>query len=177
MEETSGLASAPVRQILSTCTVDVEMWPSTVVVSVVGELDMADADQVGKILIDAVDAEKPIVRLELAGLTFADSSAIKAILVGAQAAEERGVTYELVNPHDRVRRLLEVTGHDKVYDSRRRATYQGGPAPLQSGAGVVCAIALAAESRQALLQTDQRGQRVALRRKAIADGPDRPSVG
>ena len=91
MEESSGLASAPVRQILSTCTVDVEMWPNSVVVSIVGELDMADGDQVGKILIDAAEARKPIIRLELAGLTFADSSAIKAILMGAQAAEERAV--------------------------------------------------------------------------------------
>ena len=110
MEESSGLASAPVRQVLSTCTVDVEIGPNSIVVSVVGELDMADGDLVGKILIDAAHARKPIIRLELAGLRFADSSAIKSILMGAQAAEERGVTYELVNPHERVRRLLEVTG-------------------------------------------------------------------
>src|SRR5258706_9826814 len=110
MEESSGLASAPVRQTLSSCSVDVEMWPSSVVITVIGELDMADGERVGQILTDAAEAGKPIIRLELAGLTFADSSAIKAILVGAQAAEDRGVSYELINPHDRVRRLLEVTG-------------------------------------------------------------------
>ena len=125
MEESSGLASAPVRQILSTCTVDVEMWPNSVVVSIVGELDMADGDQVGKILIDAAEARKPIIRLQLAGLTFADSSAIKAILMGAKAAEERGVTYELVNPHDRVRRLLEVTGLSNVLTIVDESAYQG----------------------------------------------------
>ena len=130
MEESSGLASAPVRQILSTCTVDVEMWPNTVVVSIVGELDMADGDQVGKVLIDAAQARKPIIRLDLAGLTFADSSAIKAILMGAQAAEERGVTYELVNPHDRVRRLLEVTGLANVLTLVDEAAYQEGPNSL-----------------------------------------------
>ena len=130
MEESSGLASAPVRQILSTCTVDVEMWPNSVDVSVVGELDMADGDQVGKILIEAAEARKPIIRLELAGLTFADSSAIKAILMGAQAAEERGVTYELVNPHDRVRRLLEVTGLSNVLTIVDESAYQEGPNSL-----------------------------------------------
>jgi anti-sigma B factor antagonist len=130
MEESSGLASAPVRQILSTCTVDVEMWANSVVVSIVGELDMADGDQVGKILIDAAEARKPIIRLELAGLTFADSSAIKAILMGAQAAEERGVTYELVNPNDRVRRLLEVTGLSNVLTIVDESAYQEGPNSL-----------------------------------------------
>jgi len=98
--------------------------------SVVGELDMADADQVGQILVEAAEAGKPIVRLELAGLTFADSSAIKAILVGAQAANENGVTYELVNPHDRVMRLLEVTGLDKVLTILNEATYLEGPNSL-----------------------------------------------
>ena len=130
MEESSGLASAPVRQILSTCTVDVEMWPTSVVVSIVGELDMADGEQVGKVLIDAAQARKPIIRLDLAGLTFADSSAIKAILMGAQAAEEHGVTYELVNPHDRVRRLLEVTGLSNVLTIVDEAAYLEGPNSL-----------------------------------------------
>ena len=130
MEESSGLASAPVRQILSTCTVDVEMWPHNVVISVIGELDMADADRVGQILTDAAAAGKPIVQLVLAGLTFADSSAIKAILVGAQAADDRGVTYELVDPHDRVRRLLEVTGLASVLTIVATATYQEGPNSL-----------------------------------------------
>ena len=65
-----------------------------------------------------------------AGLTFADSSAIKAILIGAQAAEERGVTYELVNPHDRVRRLLEVTGLSNVLTIVDESAYQEGPNSL-----------------------------------------------
>ena len=130
MEESSGVASAPARQTLSTCTVDVEVTPNNVIVSVVGELDMADADQVGHVLVEAAEAGKPIVRLELAGLTFADSSAIKAILVGAQAADERGVVYELVNPHDRVRRLLEVTGLANVLTIVDEPTYLEGPNSL-----------------------------------------------
>ncbi len=130
MEESSGVASAPVRQTLSTCTVDVEVTPNNVIVSVAGELDMADADQVGRVLVEAVEAGKPIVRLELAGLTFADSSAIKAILLGAQAADKRGVVYELLNPHDRVRRLLEVTGLAKVLTIVDEPTYQEGPNSL-----------------------------------------------
>lgn len=130
MEESSGFASAPVRQTLSACTVDVEMSPNNVVIGIVGELDMADADQVGLILIEAAAAGKPIVRIDLAGLTFADSSAIKAILVGAQAADEHGVTYELVNPHVRVRRLLEVTGLANVLTIVDEPDYQEGPNSL-----------------------------------------------
>jgi anti-anti-sigma factor len=110
MEDSSSLTSVPTRLTLSTCTVDVDTAVDRVDVLIAGELDMADADQVGNVLLSAVDAGKPIVRLQLAELRFADSSAIKAILIGAQAAEERGVRYELVNPRGLVQRLLEVTG-------------------------------------------------------------------
>ena len=102
----------PRRLTLSTCTIDVETTPSNVLITVIGELDMGDADRVGDLLAEASSAGKPIVRVNLAGLTFADSSAIKALLLGAKAADEQGVTYELVNPHGSVRRLLGVTGLD-----------------------------------------------------------------
>jgi anti-sigma B factor antagonist len=110
MEPNSHLASGPARLTLSTCTVEIETNPNSVTVTVAGELDMADSDQVGEVLIDAAAAGSPIVRVQLSRLTFADSSAIKAILVGARAAEDRGVSYELLNPHGRVQRLLHVTG-------------------------------------------------------------------
>jgi anti-sigma B factor antagonist len=96
--------------IFSSCTVRVTPGPTDVVIAIVGELDMADADKVAKILVDAADGDRATVSLELSGLTFADSSAVKAIVLGAQAAARRGVAYELVNPTARVQRLLEVTG-------------------------------------------------------------------
>ena len=110
MEDSSSLASVPARLTFSTCTVDVATTNDGVVVQLAGELDMADADQVGDVLLAAVDAASRRVRVQLSELRFADSSAIKAILIGAQAADERGIGYELVNPRGLVERLLEVTG-------------------------------------------------------------------
>lgn len=130
MEDSPGLPSVPARLQLNTCTVDVETTPSYVVVSVVGELDMADADQVAQVLIDAADAGRPILRVQLSGLTFADSSAIKAIILGARAADQRGVTYELVNPHGRVQRLLQVTGLHKALTILHESDYVEGPNSL-----------------------------------------------
>ena len=105
-----GDTSVPTRLTLTSCTVDVSTTPNTVVVTVAGELDMADADRVGDVLVEAATAARPIVRVDLAGLSFADSSAVKSLLLGARAADENGVTYELVNPHGSVRRLLGVSG-------------------------------------------------------------------
>ena len=86
MEVGFQTAGAPKRLTLSTCTVDVETTLNNVVVTVVGELDMGDADRVGDLLSEAAVSGKPIVRVDLSGLTFADSSAIKALLLGAKAA-------------------------------------------------------------------------------------------
>ena len=114
MDDDSSLADLPTHLSLSTCTVDVETLATSVVVTVSGELDMADADQVGQVLAKAVQSGTPIVRLQVADLTFADSSAIKAILTGALGADERGVKFELVNPRGLVQRLLDVTGLTEV---------------------------------------------------------------
>ena len=54
MDDDSSLADLPTHLSLSTCTVDVETLATSVVVSVSGELDMADADQVGQVLATAV---------------------------------------------------------------------------------------------------------------------------
>ncbi|MGZ4762303.1 MAG: STAS domain-containing protein [Ilumatobacteraceae bacterium] len=115
------------RLTLSTCTVDVETTPNNVLLTVIGELDMGDADRVGDLLAEAAGAGKPIVRVDLAGLTFADSSAIKALLLGAKAADEHGVTYELVNPHASVRRLLGVTGLDNALTVIDEPEFREGP--------------------------------------------------
>ena len=130
MEDSSSLTSVPFSPELSSCTVDVETTASYVVVTVVGELDMADADQVAQVLVEAANAGRPILRVELSGLTFADSSAIKAIILGAKAAEEHGVTYELVNPHGRVQRLLQVTGLNKALNVVYEPQYVEGPNSL-----------------------------------------------
>ena len=110
MEEVSALASSPTRTTFTTCAVEVETSAEQVIVSLSGELDMGDADQVAEVLVSAAAAGKQAVRVRLDNLTFADSSAVKAILIGAKAAEDSGVSFELANPRGLVNRLLEVTG-------------------------------------------------------------------
>lgn len=114
MEVEFQATGASRRLTLSTCTLDIETTPNNILLTVIGELDMGDADRVGDVLTEAAHAGKPIVRVNLAGLTFADSSAIRALLLGAKAADDQGVAYEIVNPYSSVRRLLGVTGLDEA---------------------------------------------------------------
>lgn len=95
---------------LTTCTVSTTALDGDVSVAIAGELDMADAEKVGKVLADAAKSCKSTLRVGLRDLTFADSSAVRALLLGSMAAAERGVDFEIVDAHTGVRRLLEVSG-------------------------------------------------------------------
>ncbi len=127
MEGYSQAPSPTSRLTLSTCTVDINTTSSSVIVTLTGELDMADADQVGEVLVGVAGSGRPIVQVELGGLTFADSSAVKSIIIGAKAAEAHGVAYELLNPHGNVRRLLGVSGLADVLTVVDESEFQDRP--------------------------------------------------
>jgi anti-sigma B factor antagonist len=107
-------AVLPTHTVFSSCAIDIDRNQAWVHVSLTGELDSVDAGPVAQLLVDAVNAGTPVVRLELSGLTFADSSAISAILFGAQAAEGGGVDFQLLNPRPRLRQILDITGLAEV---------------------------------------------------------------
>ena len=121
-------SNGEVRRItLSTSAVAVDGSANHITVTVEGELDMSDADRVGDILAHAAASGHPILRVDLSHLTFADSSAVKALLLGAKAADAHGVTYLLVNPHGNVQRLLAVTGLDEALTVVSEPAVQEGP--------------------------------------------------
>lgn len=120
-------AKGQVRRItLNTSAVTIGGTPNDTTVWVEGELDMADADRVGDILSESAASGRPILRVDLSKLTFADSSAVKALLIGAKAADANGVAYQLVNPHGNVQRLLSVTGLDEALTVVSEPTDQEG---------------------------------------------------
>jgi len=104
------------RLTLTTCTVETSRLNGEVTVTISGELDMADADRVGSVLTDAGRSAGSIVRVRLTDLTFADSSAVRALLLGSMAADERGIGFEVVDPHRNVRRLLRVSGLSETFN-------------------------------------------------------------
>ena len=87
--------------------------PSTgdVVVTVVGELDLANAPELEAHLREAADRGEGTVLVDLSECQFMDSSALK-VLVAARDAS--GGRVSLVAPHAVVKKLLELTQLDRV---------------------------------------------------------------
>ena len=83
-----------------------------------GEVDIAT---VGAILDDArrcLATNPATVEIDLGGVTFIDSSGLGALVQVRNLANEQGAALVLVSTPHRVRRLLQVSGLDQVFEIR-----------------------------------------------------------
>jgi anti-sigma B factor antagonist len=72
-----------------------------------GELDMATAEELSQVLRAAAITDHPIV-LDFEGVSFMDSSGLRALLEGAGLPKERGPVV-ILNPTAQVRRVLDIS--------------------------------------------------------------------
>ena len=82
-----------------------ERAPGVSVVALAGELDLTSADQLIARLSEL--ARRDVV-VDLAAVTFVDSSGLNALVAGARGAEEHGGSYVLAAASPHVLRLFEV---------------------------------------------------------------------
>jgi len=79
------------------------------IVRVVGELDLSTHERLGEELKSIASAGSAIA-IDLSSCDFIDSSGIRALLIGRQAAEDSGGTLALAAAKPQVVRILDVTG-------------------------------------------------------------------
>ena len=80
------------------------------VLSLEGELDMAGVDQFEYLLAADRPAGTSTVVIDLRGLTFIDSSGLRALIMADQAVRQDGGRLIVVRGSDRVNEVLEMTG-------------------------------------------------------------------
>lgn len=82
-----------------------------VVITVAGEIDSSNCDRLQELLREQGAAGGAVaVDVDLSGVTFIDSSGLRALLVGQQAINATNGSLRVSNPSDNVRRLFEITG-------------------------------------------------------------------
>ncbi|MFI7597981.1 STAS domain-containing protein [Actinoplanes sp. NPDC049681] len=91
------------------------------IVALTGECDLEGRDQLIAVLGAAVDSAELVV-VDLAGLTFIDSSGIHGLVTAHHAAQRSGRRVELVNASGAVAAVLELTGVDRLLGSRTEDT-------------------------------------------------------
>jgi anti-sigma B factor antagonist len=102
----AGKASAQIETTAS------DGWHATVALH--GEIDIAVAPALHAELQRHIEAGRCFIRIDAAGLTFVDSSALNALVRGTQGCAEVNGALILTNVPTRVRRVIEITGLDTV---------------------------------------------------------------
>jgi anti-sigma B factor antagonist len=100
------LREPPVRRI--------DAVDGTVVVSLAGELDLYNANEVRDALVDAADRKPERLVVDLSGVEFIDSTAL-GVLIEARTRLDNRRAFLLAAPGLEARRALEVSGLDRHF--------------------------------------------------------------
>jgi anti-sigma B factor antagonist len=83
----------------------------TATVTVLGEIDFTNADDVSQGIRDALAQWEPsVIRIDLKDATFIDSTGLGALIEGYRCAIERESGFVVVNPTQSFHRVLTMTG-------------------------------------------------------------------
>lgn len=86
----------------------------TVVVSLAGELDLYNAEEVRRALLDTLAEGTELLVVDLAEVTFIDSTALGVLIEARSRLPDRS-GFRLAAPGLEVRRALEVSGLDRHF--------------------------------------------------------------
>jgi anti-sigma B factor antagonist len=89
------------------------------VLRLTGELDMAGVEQFERLLSADRAPEAAKIVVDLRGLTFIDSSGLRALIMADQRVRGEGGHFVVVRGSDRVNQVLEMTGvagHIEIVD-------------------------------------------------------------
>lgn len=83
-------------------------------ITVSGEVDISNADDFRNDLNQVYDEKPADLRIDLANLSYIDSTGLGVIIGIFGKIKEGGHTITLLNPRDNVKKLLRITNLDKV---------------------------------------------------------------
>lgn len=92
---------------------DSEEFDDVVVLGLTGELDLSTAPSLRQRLLAIGDEGKSIV-LDLAGVSFADSTTLGVFVTAHKRLTEQGRRLAIANPVPGIRQILEITNLDGV---------------------------------------------------------------
>jgi anti-sigma B factor antagonist len=97
----------------SSLKIERDVQANAVRLSPLGELDLATVPQLEQEVQAMLARDLRDVVIDLGGLTFMDSSALRMFLMLNQRAGDEGWRLSLVNPSEQVRSVLQITGAEQ----------------------------------------------------------------
>jgi len=87
-------------------------------IRVVGEVDLYSSPELRKAILKAVPSAEGGLAIDLAGVTYIDSSGVATLVEGLRSAREHGTGFALVSPSPAVMQVLELARLDSVFEVR-----------------------------------------------------------
>jgi anti-anti-sigma factor len=85
------------------------------VILLAGEADLTCAGELSALISEQLASQPQELAIDVSGLRFADTSAIRALVLAARTLEERGGRLVLLNPQQAVYRVLTLLGADQMF--------------------------------------------------------------
>src|SRR5436190_14638862 len=98
--------------------------PPAATVVLDGEIDIATAPAIRRILLAAVSGGNVHLAVDMSGVTFIGAAGIGVLVAAANRARQAGGSLSLLAPSPQVRRLLDVLHLDAILPAAQRS---GGP--------------------------------------------------
>ena len=96
-------------------TVDRRSEPPFEIIEVGGEIDVYTAPRLREVAVEAIDAGHRQLIVDIERVEFLDSTGL-GVLVGAlKRVRAEGGTLDIVCTHDRLLKIFQITGLDKVF--------------------------------------------------------------
>ncbi len=99
-------------------TIDKEKSPSGYSIRVVGEVDLYSSPELRKAILKAVPSAEGGLAIDMAGVTYIDSSGVATLVEGLRSAREHGTGFVLVSPSPAVMQVLELARLDSIFEVR-----------------------------------------------------------
>jgi anti-sigma B factor antagonist len=109
------------------CDIDNAESGGECVLTVRGDVDLASAPDFETTLRTALDSSPSSVTIDLAALTFIDSSGLRVLVSASKDAQSRGATLGLRNVPRHAQRVLDITGLSEWFDGQAANEGPAGP--------------------------------------------------
>ena len=82
--------------------------------TLVGEVDISNAHYFKRQLEAALKEKRQSITIDLADLTYIDSTGLGVIIGAYGSIKKEGLTIKVLNPRENVKKLLNISGLDKI---------------------------------------------------------------
>ncbi len=93
----------------------VKPMESVAVVDLEGDVDIYSAAQFKDVLLQGIEEGAQCIIVDLAKVTFIDSSGLGVLVSGAKRLRRNNGTLDIVCCDDNITRILEITGLDRIF--------------------------------------------------------------